>query len=1204
MARPYFNSGGGDLERLFLDQGDDLSILIALRDELVHRKTPKMRALREKVLRKLAAIQDPAPHTPPSAAPSAPDRSDSNESPAPVSRPAQSPHARNGNGSADNSASTEDRGNAGFTAGRLGTIRPCGGLTDVPQRRRFERKTELQLDIPANASLTKKYTVALAALIREMRRKGSGAKRIAVENGVSLTLDGKQNGYKFRLDGDEELFEGAALTAIVGSVQVAGQIVSASSGELVVSLDENFGPAIAAAILQIDNTAMLEALLNRLDKIEKGEAQFNSAIATRAITNEGEAHRPASLPPNIAAIHSLNSRQAAAVGMALSNDVAYLWGPPGTGKTASLTALLDVLFSANKRVLICSNTNQAVDQVLLKLCRRLETNHPALADGKVVRIGRIQHEELRDEFHNYVTLDGIVERKSAALHQEKLKLEEAVQRIRGSAEQDRTVVEQFHKLDAFSVDLERLDNEKRNNAGLLADTQIELRKWLELERQSKADLETLKQAGVLKRLIMRSEAQIQSDIEIAQREQRNAAEKKDGLARTIKGLVEHIDAATTEIRRLRDYTARHDRRAAEGRLAEAESTLSPLLSRLSEIGKQLGDIAQAVMQDARIIGATVTKAYLSPKSFVNFDAVIIDEASMVMLPALYHAAGLAKERVTISGDFRQLAPIVPTDESAIAEVIGIDVFHAAGVAEKCASGDVDGASRTVMLDVQYRMSEPICNLISGRMYQGRLATGETKERKRSQAPPEPFSSTLTIVDTSPIMPFVNRDALGSRFNLWNAIVIRNLCRHLAESGFVVDGHSLGACSPYAAQAKLLKRVLGSLPITGKIEAATVHRYQGDEKTAIILDIPDSLGEPTVGMFLEADGPDENGARLFNVAVSRAEQHLIFVCNLAYLDRKLPDRSFVREILSAAQLHGRVVDARDIVALWPVEEELQRIGQQFDLSAEAVETGLFRDKDFQSVCRADIAAARRSVAIFSGFVTPQRTATYASLFQSKLTEGVAIRCVTRPPRHNGSIPEEQGKETLDALEAMGCIVDTRWDIHEKVIIVDDEIIWFGSLNPLSHTGQTDEMMARLEGRPAALQLAAFLSLSRNLKPEQAAGISTAKENPPCGECEGRTTYRKGRYGAYWECETACGWTESVDRPKRNNADRPNPLSGEPAPECPKCGGSTAARMGRFGPFWGCTAYPRCNGIINPSKKKSRKTSGSRRSKATAAEQRKR
>jgi Transposase DDE domain group 1 len=37
------------------------------------------------------------------------------------------------------------------------------------------------------------------------------------------------------------------------------------------------------------------------------------------------------------------------------------------------------------------------------------------------------------------------------------------------------------------------------------------------------------------------------------------------------------------------------------------------------------------------------------------------------------------------------------------------------------------------------------------------------------------------------------------------------------------------------------------------------------------------------------------------------------------------------------------------------------------------------------------------------------------------------------------------------------------INEKVVIVDGEITWFGSLNPLSHTNRTDEMMARIAAR---------------------------------------------------------------------------------------------------------------------------------------------
>ena len=85
-----------------------------------------------------------------------------------------------------------------------------------------------------------------------------------------------------------------------------------------------------------------------------------------------------------------------------------------------------------------------------------------------------------------------------------------------------------------------------------------------------------------------------------------------------------------------------------------------------------------VVQEARIVGATVTKTYLSPKQFVGFDAVIVDEASMVILPALYYSAALARERVVISGDFRPLPPIVQTDQRELFEAIGRDVFWGDG----------------------------------------------------------------------------------------------------------------------------------------------------------------------------------------------------------------------------------------------------------------------------------------------------------------------------------------------------------------------------------------------------------------------------------------------------------------------------------------------------------------------------------------------
>jgi hypothetical protein len=80
--------------------------------------------------------------------------------------------------------------------------------------------------------------------------------------------------------------------------------------------------------------------------------------------------------------------------------------------------------------------------------------------------------------------------------------------------------------------------------------------------------------------------------------------------------------------------------------------------------------------------------------------------------------------------------------------------------------------------------------------------------------------------------------------------------------------------------------------------------------------------------------------------------------------------------------------------------------------------------------------------------------------------------------------------------MGCIVDTRKYTHEKIVIVDGEILWFGSLNPLSHTSRTGEVMARLVSANLAQQMAAFVAIKPARATETYANLAMVKENPPC------------------------------------------------------------------------------------------------------------
>jgi superfamily I DNA and/or RNA helicase len=106
----------------------------------------------------------------------------------------------------------------------------------------------------------------------------------------------------------------------------------------------------------------------------------------------------------------------------------------------------------------------------------------------------------------------------------------------------------------------------------------------------------------------------------------------------------------------------------------------------------------------------------------------------------------------------------------------------------------------------------------------------------------------------------------------HALAIRNLALHLHERGLEGKG-MVGIATPYSAQAKLLRKMLMAHGLEEKnLRASTVHGFQGDERTLLILDLVDSVGERNVGFFLQAEQLRDSGAKLFNVAlIARRKQ---------------------------------------------------------------------------------------------------------------------------------------------------------------------------------------------------------------------------------------------------------------------------------------------------------------------------------------------
>jgi superfamily I DNA and/or RNA helicase len=74
------------------------------------------------------------------------------------------------------------------------------------------------------------------------------------------------------------------------------------------------------------------------------------------------------------------SQQSAVKAILASEDVVAVHGPPGTGKTTTLTEAIRLLASRGEQLLVCAPSNTAVDHLTLKL---------AAAGVKVTRIGRL-----------------------------------------------------------------------------------------------------------------------------------------------------------------------------------------------------------------------------------------------------------------------------------------------------------------------------------------------------------------------------------------------------------------------------------------------------------------------------------------------------------------------------------------------------------------------------------------------------------------------------------------------------------------------------------------------------------------------------------------------------------------------------------------------------------------------------------------------
>jgi len=1098
-GRPYFSHGIGELEKLYSASLNDRYILQHLSEELAKRKAKRAVELEALVGQRLEKLKDRV-------STSTGDRG-KNESNAPIH-----PDSVQGqlfpDAVEDTVPAPDDREKP-----KVLTLIRGPGTPELPDAWQRPKKYDLSLSHVKDADLPDRYAAALNALIAEVKRTGSGQKRYTVDHGIISESTGGEHVYSFPFSDEAELFEDAKIELQVEGRRIEGSIVSISAGRLLIATKENRGRHIAQAVILVDTTALLEALVEKIEQVKQGTTDLNRELADAVVGRKPEPAPMAPIAPG--SPERLNDAQFAAYSKALSAAVTWIWGPPGCGKTMTLGEVVKAAFEADRRVLVSSNTNKAVDQVLFHVCEALGKDHRAMDQGRIVRLGRLVDKKLKEEYSGYVTLDGIVDRLTKDLQDRRGSVQEELGSIEVKLKAHRGILALFAELDRA----EQLVSAQRESSKKLNSEEQHARRELSRiqARCQQLEIDLHRPKNLFSRIFGRSEESIQEDI------RQNEAARFTVEGRAAKGR-EDLRAADARLNecvadrdRKRDLLGGKDRTIVEEKADKAKDRGDALIAELSEIDSRIASIRDSVLKEALVMGSTCTRAYLSMSSIGRFDMVIIDEASMVLQPAAWITAGLSRGRVVICGDYRQIPPIVPSDQEAILQILGDDLFAAARVK--------DDHTRLVQLTDQYRMRPEICDLISARMYAKRLRTALDVNHRELSLPPAPFDKALTIIDTSDLWPFESQDAFFSRFNLLHALLVRNLVWHLVRTGAIEQMTDFGICTPYAAQSRVIRKVLEGEDHLAGFTVGTVHRMQGDEWRMILLEIPESHGGAWhLGQFIQGLPPDYPGARLLNVGVSRARDQLMIMANLTYLDERLPSGSLLRSILFDMQEGGTVVPGREVLRLRPIESDLKGLIGHMPLAKITEEVGIFDEKDFSQALEIDIRDAKESVVIFSGYVTESRVGKLGDLLRVKVQEGVKVRCVTRPPDRNGSIPLDQGKAALDMLERIGVTVDCRATIHQKVCLIDGRIVWLGSLNALSHSGASDEMMTRTVNEGYANAVAAHMSKLK-ISADKAVREMASPENPRCPDCKSRTVFANGRFGPYYYCEAKCGWKKN-------------------------------------------------------------------------------
>ena len=130
--------------------------------------------------------------------------------------------------------------------------------------------------------------------------------------------------------------------------------------------------------------------------------------------------------------------------------------------------------------------------------------------------------------------------------------------------------------------------------------------------------------------------------------------------------------------------------------------------------------------------------------------------------------------------------------------------------------------------------------------------------------------------------------------------------------------------------------------------------------------------------------------------------------------------------------------------------------------------IYDGKSFYTVYCQDIKSAHKEVIIVCPFMRKNRISQLSKVLTQALQNEVSVTVITRPPENFKESEQETVKENTTLLQNCGVNVMYKSDFHQKFTIVDNQIVWYGSVNFLSF-GTAEESIMRFTSHDIAGQL---------------------------------------------------------------------------------------------------------------------------------------